>query len=76
MCKICTILTASWFGFYLKIFGEKHTYLIKLIKCPSIRKINLMEFHCITFFLVYVTKIRVRGINMAICVFINAFLVM
>lgn len=69
-------IAASWFGFYLKIFGDKRTYLITMIKCPSIREINLVEFHCITFFPDYVTKIRVRGINMVIYVFINVFLVM
>ena len=63
-------------GFYLKNLWRKRTYLIKMIKWPSIREINLVEFNCITFFLVDVTKmVRVEGINMTIHDFVNAFLI-
>lgn len=48
-----------------------------MIKCPSIRRMDLVGFHCKNFFLVYVTKmVRVGVINMSIYNFINAFLVM
>ena len=59
--------------FYFQLFGENKKSLIKMIKCPSVREIDLVEFHCIIFFLVYVTKmVRVEDINMIMYDFINA----
>lgn len=44
-----------------------------MIKCPSVRETDLVELHCIVFFLVYVTKmVRVEDINMIMYDFINA----
>lgn len=69
------ISATPWFGLHLQIFGEKRTYQIKMIKCSSIRQIDLVEFHCIRFFLFYVTKmVRIGRINLIIYDFINVFL--